>query len=54
MSASAGLMPTKGLTFPLISYGGSSLLVMAIASAIVLRIDSEYRLRSRQTIPRQS
>lgn len=54
VGASAGLMPTKGLTFPLISYGGSSLLVMAIASAIVLRIDSEYRLRSRQTIPRQS
>lgn len=54
VGASAGLMPTKGLTFPFVSYGGSSLLVMAIAAAVVIRIDSEYRLRSRQTIPRQS
>ncbi|MDU8924110.1 putative lipid II flippase FtsW [Pasteurellaceae bacterium LIM206] len=39
-----GLLPTKGLTFPLISYGGSSLVVMAVSVAILVRIDHENRL----------
>ncbi|MCK3657652.1 cell division protein FtsW [Pasteurellaceae bacterium Pebbles2] len=39
-----GLLPTKGLTFPLVSYGGSSLLIMSISIAILLRIDHENRL----------
>lgn len=39
-----GLLPTKGLTFPLISYGGSSLVIMAISIAVLLRIDHENRL----------
>ncbi|RUO33485.1 cell division protein FtsW [Aliidiomarina sanyensis] len=43
MGAASGLIPTKGLTFPLVSYGGSSLLVMSIAIAILLRIDYEVR-----------
>jgi|SRR5690554_778287 len=36
-----GLLPTKGLTLPLVSYGGSSLLVMAIMIALVLRIGTD-------------
>lgn len=36
-----GLLPTKGLTLPFISYGGSSLLVSSLAIALVLRIDRE-------------
>ena len=36
-----GLLPTKGLTLPLISYGGSSLLVTCLALALVLRIAYE-------------
>ena len=39
-----GLLPTKGLTFPLISYGGSSLVIMAISISVLLRIDHENRL----------
>jgi cell division protein FtsW len=44
VGASAGIVPTKGLTLPLISYGGSSLIIMSVAVAILLRIDYEYRL----------
>lgn len=39
-----GLLPTKGLTFPLISYGGSSLIIMSISISMLLRIDHENRL----------
>ncbi|WED26218.1 cell division protein FtsW [Vibrio sp. DW001] len=44
VGASAGIVPTKGLTLPLISYGGSSLIIMSIAVSILLRIDHECRL----------
>lgn len=44
VGASAGILPTKGLTLPLISYGGSSLLVMSVALVLLLRIDYETRL----------
>lgn len=38
-----GALPTKGLTLPLMSYGGSAILVNLVAIAIVLRIDFENR-----------
>jgi UDP-N-acetylglucosamine--N-acetylmuramyl-(pentapeptide) pyrophosphoryl-undecaprenol N-acetylglucosamine transferase len=38
-----GLLPTKGLTLPLMSYGGSGLVVNFVALAILLRIDWENR-----------
>lgn len=38
-----GLLPTKGLTLPLMSYGGSSMIVMCAAVALLLRIDHETR-----------
>jgi cell division protein FtsW len=38
-----GALPTKGLTLPLMSYGGSAILMNLIALAIVLRIDFENR-----------
>jgi cell division protein FtsW len=44
VGAAAGMVPTKGLTLPLISYGGSSLIVMSVAVSILLRIDHECRL----------
>jgi cell division protein FtsW len=42
-----GLLPTKGLTLPLMSYGGSGLVVNCVALAILLRIDWESRQLSR-------
>ena len=36
-----GLFPTKGLTLPLVSYGGSSLVVVFVMLGVVLRIDAE-------------
>lgn len=43
IGAASGGLPTKGLTLPLISYGGSSIVVCMWALAILLRIDYEWR-----------
>jgi len=47
MGVNLGVLPTKGLTLPLMSYGGSALLANCIALGIVLRIDYESRLLMR-------
>ncbi|AJR07433.1 cell division protein FtsW [Photobacterium gaetbulicola] len=47
VGAAAGMVPTKGLTLPLISYGGSSLFIMATAVAILIRIDYEQRIAAK-------
>jgi cell division protein FtsW len=47
MGVNMGLLPTKGLTLPLMSYGGSGLLANFVALAILLRIDWENRQLAR-------
>ena len=42
-----GVFPTKGLTLPLVSYGGSSIVVTLCALALLLRVDYENRLLMR-------
>ncbi len=46
MGVSSGLLPTKGLTLPFISYGGSSLIVMCVVVALIMRADLENELDS--------
>ncbi|MCB5205858.1 putative lipid II flippase FtsW [Methylovorus mays] len=43
MGVNMGLLPTKGLTLPLLSFGGSGILANCIALAVLLRIDWENR-----------
>lgn len=48
IGVSAGMLPTKGLTLPFVSYGGSSLIVCCAMLALVLRIERETRLAAVQ------
>ena len=43
MGVNLGALPTKGLTLPLMSYGGSAILMNLVAIAVVLRIDYENK-----------
>jgi cell division protein FtsW len=43
MGVNIGMLPTKGLTLPLISYGGTSLIVSLLTLGVLLRIDRELR-----------
>ncbi len=48
MGVNMGVLPTKGLTLPLMSYGGSSILVACICCALLLRADYEMRQKSQE------
>lgn len=43
IGVNVGALPTKGLTLPLVSYGGSSILITSIMLAVILRVDYEYK-----------
>jgi cell division protein FtsW len=47
MGVNLGALPTKGLTLPLMSYGGSAILMNLVAIAVVLRIDYESKVLMR-------
>lgn len=49
IGVNVGLLPTKGLTLPFISYGGSALLVTFIATGIIMRIDYENKIKTKQS-----
>jgi len=48
MGVNLGAFPTKGLTLPFMSYGGSSVLLLSIALAVVFRVDYETRYHPRE------
>ena len=43
IGVNTGLLPTKGLTLPFLSYGGSSLVICCVSLAVLLRIEWERR-----------
>lgn len=43
IGVNAGLLPTKGLTLPFISYGGSSLVICCVSLAVLIRLEWELR-----------
>lgn len=43
MGVNSGLLPTKGLTLPFLSYGGASLVINCVVISLILRIDHENR-----------
>jgi len=50
VGAASGVAPTKGLTLPLVSYGGSSLITISLAIGLLLRIDYETRIATAKTV----
>jgi len=47
MGVNLGLLPTKGLTLPLMSFGGSSLVATGVLAGLLLRVDAQYAQRPR-------
>ncbi|PCH61209.1 MAG: putative lipid II flippase FtsW [Gammaproteobacteria bacterium] len=47
-----GVLPTKGLTLPLMSYGGSSIVVTCVCCALLLRADYEMRQKRKKVMQR--
>lgn len=54
MGVNIGLLPTKGLTLPLMSYGGSSLVVCCIAIGLLMRINYETNGLAKQASKKSS
>jgi cell division protein FtsW len=51
IGVNVGLLPTKGLTLPFMSYGSNSLIVACMAIGLLLRIDAELRRDMADTGP---
>jgi len=52
IGANMGILPTKGITLPLFSYGGSSVLAVAIACGFVMRVNREVALQTESELAR--
>ena len=48
IGVTTGALPTKGLTLPLVSYGGSSVVIVCISLGILARIDAESRYQAKR------
>ena len=54
MGVNMGMLPTKGLTLPLMSYGGSSLIITCMAIGLLLRIHFECGVYEKQAVSQKS
>ena len=54
IGVTSGFMPTKGLTLPLMSYGGSSLLASCLLIALVLRMDYDLQFKFINSVKRRA
>lgn len=52
MGVNMGILPTKGITLPLMSYGGSSLVVMCLTISLLFRVDHETRVLETRSLTR--
>lgn len=52
IGANMGVLPTKGITLPLFSYGGSSVLAVGIACGLVMRVNREVALQTESDLAR--
>ncbi|HEX23000.1 MAG TPA: cell division protein FtsW, partial [Chromatiales bacterium] len=52
LGVNMGVLPTKGLTLPLMSYGGSSIVVTCMACALLLRVSHEHPLQKQPPVRR--
>ena len=50
MGVNMGILPTKGITLPMMSYGGSSAVVFAVAFSVLLRVEWELRVQQAQRL----
>lgn len=50
MGVNVGMLPTKGLTLPLMSYGGSSMVMMCVAMALLFRVHSEIAAKQKKLL----
>ncbi len=53
MGVNMGILPTKGITLPLMSYGGSSLVIMCITVSLLFRVDHETRVLETRNLKRK-
>lgn len=51
MGVNMGVLPTKGLTLPLVSYGSNSMVMCCLLFALLLRVEMENRAARRRTLP---
>jgi len=51
VGVNVGLLPTKGLTLPFMSYGSNSIIVACMAVAVLLRVDFQVRRMSDEAVP---
>lgn len=51
MGVNMGVLPTKGLTLPLVSYGSNSMVVCCMLIALLLRVEMENRAARRRSLP---